>query len=99
MISVGRQVFLFYDARPFMPNVKAYKCEIVKTTKTGFKIKNLDSPGLYEDVIFYGNGTARGWNTLTLESAYDKQAIEDYRILRERMEREAPPTGEKGEKG
>ena len=84
----GAHIYLFYDARPLVPNVKAYECEIIKQTKTGFKVKNLDKPGEYEDVVFYPNGTARGWGTLTWCPIYDAQAISDYQILRERMEQE-----------
>jgi hypothetical protein len=58
-------VYVFYDARPLILNVAAYKCEIVKYTNTGFRIKNLDAPGKYEDVLYQNDGTARGWKTLT----------------------------------
>lgn len=61
---VGERVIITYDARP-LEEVKMYEAEIAKITKIGFKVKNLDKPGLYEDVIFYPYGTAKGWNTLT----------------------------------
>ena len=81
-----KEIYVFYDARPLIPNVKAYRCSVDKYTKTGFKVKNLDKPGEYEDVIFYSDGTARGWGTLTWCPTRDKQAESDYKILRERME-------------
>lgn len=87
-MKLGAHIYLFYDVRPFVPNVRAYECEIIKRTKTGFKVKNLDEPGLYEEVIFYPNGTARGWNTLTWHPTHAAQAISDYQVLRKRMEQE-----------
>jgi len=82
---MAKIIYVFYDARPWIRDVRAYRCEFAKQTKTGFKVKNLDEPGEYEDVIFYNNGTARGWNTLTWAPDYDIQAQSDYEILRERM--------------
>lgn len=68
-IPIGTKVTLTYDMRPIMPvngsPINHYKAEVIKKLKTGFKVKNLDESGLYEDVIFRPNGTARGWNTLT----------------------------------
>lgn len=61
----GSIIEITYDARPLVENVMKYKAEVIKETKTGFKVKNLDVLGRCEDVIFYPNGTARGWNTLT----------------------------------
>lgn len=62
-------VYVYYDARPLVKEIAIYRCEVVKRTKTGFRIKNLDKPGLYEDVLFLPDGTARGWSTLTWENA------------------------------
>lgn len=66
-VLVGEKITLVYDARPFVREIKRYEAKISKKTKTGFKVQNLDEPDLYEDVLFYPNGTARGWNTLTWE--------------------------------
>jgi len=60
-----KYIQICYDARPIISEIKKYKAKITKQTKTGFKVENIDAPGLYEDVIFYSNGTARGWKTLT----------------------------------
>ena len=79
---MGLIVVLFYDARPIFPMVKAFKCEVAKSLESGFKIKNLDSPGLYEDVILRRDGTTRGWNTLTWQYIDDPGAIERYNHLR-----------------
>ena len=89
---MNKQIYVFYDARPLIQSVKAYLCEIIKYTKTGFKIKNIDEPGEYEDVIFKSDGTARGWRTLSWLSVYDIQAQSDYKILRERMRRDEAAT-------
>lgn len=62
---IGKAIQITYDARPLIALKKHFKAEVIKETKTGFKVKNLDEPGLYEDVVFRRDGTARGWNTLT----------------------------------
>ena len=83
---IGKEIYVFYDARPFVPRVQAYKCQVVKETKTGFKVKNLDNPGEYEDVVYYMNHSARGWSTLTWEFTTNDDAEEDYTFLRQAME-------------
>ena len=77
------EIYLFYDARPLLPWVRAYKCKVVKNLKTGFKIQNLDEPGEYEDVILKPDGTARGWNTITWLPTSNKRAEGDYIFLRQ----------------
>jgi hypothetical protein len=71
---LGLPVLIHYDARPLIPTVKHFKAEVVKETKTGFKIKNLDESGLYEDVLFKPGGCAKGWNTLTWERDFYKRS-------------------------
>ncbi len=82
---MGFIVVLFYDARPIFPMVKAFKCEISKSLESGFKIKNIDSPGLYEDIILRRDGTARGWKTITWQYIDDPGAAERYKYLRSFM--------------
>ena len=82
-MRIGSIIYVFYDCRPWQPHVDAYKCQIVKETKTGYKFKNLDKPGKYEDVILYRNGRARGWDTITWET--QDQGESDYNILRVMM--------------
>lgn len=92
-MSLNNKIYVFYDARPFIPNVKAYLCEIDKHLKTGFKVKNIDFPGLYEDVIFKQGGGARGWQTLSWMPTWHAQSQSDYDILRARMKDEKQQEG------
>ena len=86
MMQIGDKIYLYYDARQFKHWVQAYKCEVSKILKTGFKVKNLDEPDEYEDVILKTDGTARGWNTITWSREDDHEAKGDYEYLRKRME-------------
>ena len=63
-VWIGKEITVIYDPRPFFDK-KVFKAEVVKLTKTGFRVRNLEQPGLYEDELFKNDGTVRGWNTLT----------------------------------
>lgn len=73
------RIIVFYDG---MSMYKAYMCEIVKTLKSGYKIKNLDEPGLYEDLLFKFDGTTNRNRMLYWEYETDSGAMKEYNDLR-----------------
>lgn len=69
MPANGTLIEIIYNPGPYLPGSDhcpgdRYTARVVKQTKIGFKVQNLDWPGLYEDVIFYPDGRAREWHTL-----------------------------------